>query len=461
TTPVTISDSGAFDLAYTLPAGKTGTHLIRLEYPEELTKAESLEDDWQAQEALRAHQPFELVYRIRTAGGEEKWVWERAQGICAEGDEVQMIEGFISDITEIKQKTERIAEQAALLDKAQDAIIVRDLEHRILYWNQSAERLYGWTAAEARKCSVTELLYRDLTQFHAAMETVLRTGEWVGEIDHLTKDGQGLIIEGHWTLVRDEQGKPKSILAINTNITQRKKIEQQFLRSQRMESIGTLAGGIAHDLNNVLTPIMISVQLLQDQVYDESARELLTVLETTTQRGADLVKQVLSFARGVEGRRVIVRPLQIVHEIERIIHDTFPKNIDVVSAEPRDLWTIHGDPTQLHQVLMNLCVNARDAMPDGGRLTIDLSNVVLDERCSNLSSEAKPGPYLLIKVADTGTGMSDAVMDKIFEPFFTTKEIGYGTGLGLSTTLAIVKSHGGFVNVSSEIGHGSAFNLYI
>jgi PAS domain S-box-containing protein len=361
-----------------------------------------------------------------------------------------------------RQETDaRVREQAALLDKARDAILVRDLDHRILYWNHSAERLYGWSAAEALGRTARELIYRSTGPLDAAFKKVMACGEWVGEMEQVTKEGKPLTVEGHWSLVRDELGNPQSVLAINTDVTERKKIEAQYLRSQRMESIGTLAGGIAHDLNNVLAPIMMSIELLKIQEKDAKRLSILTTIEGSAKRGADMVQQVLSFARGVEGQQLEVQVGHLLKEIQKIVQDTFLKNIEVHSNIPSNLWLVHGDPTQLHQVLLNLCVNARDAMPNGGTLSLAASNIILDEHYAGMNIEANPGPHVRIVVEDSGTGMSPEVIERIFEPFFTTKELGKGTGLGLSTTIAIIKSHGGFVRVYSEVGMGSRFHIYL
>jgi len=245
------------------------------------------------------------------------------------------------------------------------------------------------------------------------------------------------------------------------DLTERKKLEQQLLRSQRMESIGTLAGGIAHDLNNVLAPILLSVEVLTEIVRDDEAAEFLTTLKTSAEHGASLVRQVLSFARGVQGHRIAVNPVHLMNELLKILRDTFPKSVSVRFTPARDLWTVTGDPTQLHQLLLNLCVNARDAMPTGGELAVGMENVVLDETYVAMNTDARPGPYMRITVADTGTGIPLAIQERVFEPFFTTKETGSGTGLGLSTTLAIVKSHGGFIHLYSEPGSGTKFQVYL
>ena len=355
----------------------------------------------------------------------------------------------------------RLREQASLLDKARDAIMVLALDHRILYWNQSAARLYGWTGGESLGRSVAEHLYPDPSPFLAAAEITVARGEWVGEIDQVTKSGERKVVEGHWSLVRDDKGSPKSILAINTDITARRELERQFLRAQRMESIGTLAGGIAHDLNNVLAPIMMSIDLLRNFVSDETGVEVLDMIQVSTRRGAEMVSQVLSFARGVEGHREELRFEPIAKDLARIVRETFPKNIDLGVILQPDLRRISADATQLHQVLLNLCVNARDAMPDGGHIIIKAENQMIDDRFAAMTLNAKPGPYLRIEIEDTGHGIPAEIIDKLFDPFFTTKEIGKGTGLGLSTSLAIVKSHGGFILVDSEPGGGARFGVYL
>ena len=363
-------------------------------------------------------------------------------------------------LTESKQAQEKIHEQAALLDVATDAILVRDLSHRILFWNKGGQRLYGWQAEEAIGENALELLYKDVPNLEVALKTVILVGEWSGELNKVTKSGKEIIVESRWTLMQDEKGQPKSILCVDTDITQKKQLAAQFLRAQRLESIGTLASGIAHDLNNVLAPILISAQLLQQKISDERNQQLLKTVENNAKRGASLIKQVLSFARGVEGKHTILQLRHLITEFKQIIKQTFPKSISVYTDVPADLWTVSGDATQLHQVLMNLCVNARDAMPKGGTLSITAENVLIDENYAAMHLEAKVGSYIAIAVTDTGMGMSGEVVERIFEPFFTTKELGQGTGLGLSTVMGIVKGHGGFVNVCSEVG-STKFKVYL
>ncbi len=360
-----------------------------------------------------------------------------------------------------KRTEERVVETAALLDKSPEAIIVIDLSHRCTHWNKSAERLYGWSAKEAAGKRADQLMYRDAAYFDRAKKEVLEKGEWKGECCQVNKGDEPIVVESQWTLVQDDAGNPKSFLIVNTDLREKKKIEAQMLRTQRMESIGTLAGGIAHDLNNVLAPILMSVEILKEKFRDDQSRRMLSILESSAKRGADMVKQVLTFARGVDGERVLLQPRHLIREIAKIVSETFPKTIQLKTQLPENLWTTMGDATQLHQVLVNLAVNGRDAMPDGGTLSIIAENTVIEPSQTDNPASAKPGFYVVIKVSDTGTGIPRDVLDKIFEPFFTTKEMGKGTGLGLATVLGIVKSHDGFVQVQTEVNKGTTFLIYL
>lgn len=399
-------------------------------------------------------------YRFRRRDGTFAHVLDRGHIIRdTAGKAVRMI-GAMTDITERKESENRIAEQAALLDAASDAILLMTLGDRILFWNRGAERMFGWQGPEALGHNARELLALEAAKFDEANRAVKADGKWQGELAATAKDGRKLLTALRCSVVRDSAGAASSILAILTDITQQKALEAQFLRAQRMESIGTLASGIAHDLNNVLAPLLMSVELLKSEVGD-SARPLLDTLETSSKRGADLVRQVLSFARGLEGERVVVNLPLIFKDIASIMQKTFPKNIRCEITAPPDTWDAMGDPTQLHQVFMNLCVNARDAMPQGGRISILLENVRVDEVYARLNPDAKPGSYVRASVTDTGTGVPEAIREKIFEPFFTTKEVGRGTGLGLSTTIGIVRSHGGFISLYSEPGRGAQFKVYL
>ncbi|MEX2470851.1 MAG: PAS domain S-box protein [Gemmatimonadota bacterium] len=405
---------------------------------------------------------WEDRYRfLRGDGGGYARVLDRGYVVRDDDGEPLRMVGGMSDETDRVEAERRVREQAELLAKAQDAIIVRELDHTITFWNPSAERLYGWSAEEAVGRRIEDLLYEALEAFRTATSTVLNEGEWAGELEQVRKDGTTITVEGRWTLVRDDDGEPDRILAINTDVTERKKLLAQFLRAQRMESIGTLAGGIAHDLNNVLAPILLSIELLRLDEEDPETRETLETIEDSARRGAEMVRQVLSFARGVESARVALDVKRVVNDVERVVRDTFPKNITFRNEMPDDLWPLLGDPTQIHQVLLNLFVNARDAMPDGGTLRLEAANVSIDDHYAELSGQAEAGPYVRLSVIDTGEGMPPGVVQQVFDPFFTTKDVGKGTGLGLSTVAAIVRSHEGFVNVYSEPGRGTTFRVYL
>ena len=365
------------------------------------------------------------------------------------------------DRSELKHAEERAREQASLLDLAADAIIVRDLEGRVVYWNRGAERLYGWTSEEAVGRSNLDLMQVAPEKFSAAERELLETGSWSELVEQKTKDGVTVVVNSRWTLVRDEHKRPKSVLVINTDLTETKKLESQFLRAQRLEAIGTLASGIAHDLNNILAPILMSVGFLRKGNANPETESFLNIIETSAERGAGIVKQVLTFARGVEGDRVRLEPKNLVDELAKIMVQTFPRNIDIQIQMPPDLWPVAADATQLHQVLLNLCVNARDATPPGGRITVSAKNVDVDRHLVAMNPGAQVGPHVAFSVADTGAGMSAETMQKIFDPFFTTKEVGKGTGLGLATVVGIVKSHAGFLTLKSYLGVGSTFTVFI
>jgi PAS domain S-box-containing protein len=365
-------------------------------------------------------------------------------------------------LAEIRRAEKRIQEQAALLDKARDAIMVVDLDERIGYWNQSSEGLYGWSAAEAIGKKTSELFCREPSALLGeALAITLARGEWTGELRQLTRAGAEIVVESRWTLVRDNDGRPKARLVVDTDVTEKKHLEAKFLRAQRLESLGTLAGGVAHDFNNVLTPIVMAVDILKDDLPVEQRQAILDSLEASARRGADMVKQILSFARGVEGQRVPLHLKHVIREAESMLQHTLPKSIEIRTAVDRDLWLVSGDGTQLHQLVMNLCVNARDAMPQGGVLTITADNVHLTADDLRTGRDVPPGPFIQLEVQDTGTGIAPEVVDKIFDPFFTTKELGKGTGLGLSTVLGIVKGHGGFIDVTSRVGTGTCFRIYL
>lgn len=364
------------------------------------------------------------------------------------------------DLTGRKRIEQQIVEQSELLDLV--PAIVRDENDKITLWTTGAERLYGFFSEEALGKTPNELLN---TQFPEPMEDIraelLVAGKWEGELIQRRRDGKRITVVSQWTVRKETDSSALAILEVNTDLTEQRNIEAQLLRAQRMESIGTLAGGIAHDLNNILAPIMLSVDMLDMEVKSPAGKEFLSVLSSNAQRGSEMIRQVLSFARGVEGERHMLQPTVLVKEMVRVLKETLPKSIDIHSQLPQDSYLLSADPTQLHQLLMNLCINARDAMPHGGTLTIKVENTFIDENYARLNLEARSGNYVKISVSDTGTGIDPEITERIFEPFFSTKELGKGTGLGLSTALTIVKGHGGFINIYSEKDRGTQITIHL
>ncbi|MCU1438755.1 MAG: multi-sensor hybrid histidine kinase [Naasia sp.] len=356
----------------------------------------------------------------------------------------------VRDVTEdqanrmrLEQTTARLRTQAAMLDAASDVIMVGDLDGRPLYWNRSAEEASGWAIDELPDGRVAEFLYADQDALHLAAAALRRDGHWSGELRRRKRDGSIVLHDCRWQVLRDEDGNPTSFFAVETDITEWRSGEEQRYRNQRMESLGTLAGGIAHDLNNVLTPILMGAQLLADDV-DPGRRALVDSIEASAKRGSELIRQVLQFARGEGAERRAVDVSALIDEVAQFARGTLAKDIAVTVDAPAELPPVNADATQLFQVLVNLITNAGDAMPDGGRLQIEAT---ADDR------------RLTIVVADTGMGMAADVVERAFEPFFTTKAIGRGTGLGLSTSIAIVRAHGGELEADSCPGAGTRMTL--
>jgi PAS domain S-box-containing protein len=366
---------------------------------------------------------------------------------------------FVRDISERKRTEARFRR---LVDSNAQGVIFWKTNGEITEANDAFLNMMGYSREDLEEgrinwAAMTPPEYDDLDR-HALKEIAAKGVFTPFEKEYLRKDGSRVpVLLGAAAF---EDNREEGVCFV-LDLTERKMLEQQFLRAQRMECVGTLAGGIAHDLNNVLSPIMMSLAILRMRFADADSLEILDTLSASAQRGSDMVRQVLSFARGVEGRRMEVQIRHIVQDMEKTVRDTFLKSIEMRTASPSGLWTVMGDPTQLHQVLMNLCVNARDAMPTGGRLTVSAENRNLDAHYASLNPEAKPGPYVFIQVEDTGSGIPPGNLERIFDPFFTTKEVGKGTGLGLSTSLAIIRSHGGFMRVTSEMGKGTKFQIHL
>ncbi len=374
---------------------------------------------------------------------------------------------FISikqDITERKRNEEDLRELngrlKALFEDSPLPSVVLDDQGIITLWNPAAERIFGWEASEmiGKPPHVPEKKAAE----HKELLKRVMAGEHIQGLEMIRerKDGTTLNLLFSAAPLYDAKGKATSSMAVFSDVTEQKRLEAQFLRAQRLESVGQMAGGIAHDLNNILAPILMGIPMLREELKSEELKALMSAMENSAKRGAAIIKQILTFSRGVPSERVPLQTNYILQEIAQIIRETFPKSITLKHSIPNDLWNIEGDVTQLHQVLMNLCVNARDAMPKGGVLTLAAENVVLDENFAATIPNAKPGSYLVWLVSDTGTGISHRDMDRIFDPFFTTKESSKGTGLGLSTVLGIIHNHDGLILVDSKVGQGTQFRVY-
>lgn len=369
---------------------------------------------------------------------------------------------------------QKIREQAALIDIATDAIFVRDLAGQITFWSQGATKLYGWRADEAIGQSARQLLQkRDEALLKEALTTTIKQGFWQGELSETTKGGKQLLVVSRWTFVPDEAGSPKFLMEVNTDITDKKQRETQYYQAQRLESLGQLAGGVAHDLGNVLTPILGVAQLLRLTLknVDSSTQEQLDILERSAKRGANMVRQILTFAKGSPETETTVDIAALLQEVIDVARQGFSNSIEIYPkfSSPKMLdKNIDGlsrevvvDSTHLHQVFMNLCINARDAMPEGGSLTISLDNTFVAKSSANKDLKMVAGHYVVVTVADTGIGIAPDVIDRIFDPFFTTKAPDKGTGLGLATVIGIVKNAGGFLKVFSDMGKGTTIKVYL
>ncbi|MDB9305775.1 PAS domain S-box protein [Nodularia spumigena CS-591/12] len=366
------------------------------------------------------------------------------------------------DISDRLQAQQKIREQAALLDITTDAILVRDLQNQILYWNKGAEKIYGWRAEEAIGKNTWELLSPEASpQLAVALTTVLKNGSWFGELRKVTRNGKRIIINSRWTLMYDTVGAPRSIMTVDTDITEKKQLEIQLQRAQQLESLGTLTSAIAHDLKNILSPMMTVAQLLplKHPQLSESSLQMLKLLETHTKQGTDLVQQIQSFTSNFEGKGSIVLVSNLIKDIEQTIKNIFPKSIESDMNISSEIEFVRGNQAQLHEVLINLLVNARNAMPQGGKVEISGHKVLIDDSFTKTHIGAKVGEYLVITVSDTGIGMSPELIAKILTPSFTTQEQNKVTGLGLA--IDIINSYGGFLEVSSQVGVGSQFQVYL
>lgn len=421
-----------------------------------------------------------FVEKARNGQPEEReWTYVRKDGshltvalvITASFDASGKVDGFLGmakDLSTTKQTERDLKSLALRLGLATQAMQAGvwdwDVRTNVIDWDKKMYEIYGQpvNGPVTYQKWADAVVPEDFPHAEATLQRVIASKSSASAEFRITVPNGALRhIHAAEGVVLDDAGEVVRVIGVNIDTTERKKLEHQFLRSQRIESMGTLAGGIAHELNNILAPIMMSIHILKDTAHDIETDDILETIDHSAKRGADIVRQVLSLARGVEGERIEVQPKSLLKDLENIIKNTFPKDVRLQLSIPDNTWAIWGDPTQVHQILLNLCLNARDAMPHGGSLAVRIENCALDEQYAAMNLQAKAGRYVNISVTDTGTGIPPELIDKIFEPFFTTKELNKGTGLGLSTVIAIVKSHGGIINVYSEPGNGTTFKVYL
>ncbi len=355
-----------------------------------------------------------------------------------------------------------LRDYADFLGQTREAVVATNLPGMIVFWNEGASRLFGWRSDEVIGRLAADVFDPVMAaSFDTARAEVFAKGEWTGELRIRNRKGQELIVESRQLSLRGGAGQARLRLCITTDITDRKRLEEQFLRSQRMEGIGLLAAGIAHDLNNMLAPILLASSMLREHVSDPMAIGLLGTLEKSAERGANLVRQIVAFAHGSSGEHRTLQVKHVLHDVAAVVTGTFPKSVRLEDRVSPDLCSIRANPTQIHQVLLNLCVNARDAMPEGGTLRLRAENRVLTVGAAEAIPGARPGVFVVLQVEDTGTGIAPDVFVRMWEPFFTTKASGKGTGLGLATVRGIVENHGGFIEVSTARDVGSSFRIFL
>jgi len=366
---------------------------------------------------------------------------------------------------EATQSAEQAAVDATVAARgAHDAVIVSDFDDTILFWNDGAERLYGVAGDIARTRPLPEIVQASPQQLVMAAPALLTTGNWLAELPQSPNDATQTLIRTHWSLLCAANNEPAGIVRIDSNLTAARREESRFLRTQRLETVGALAGGIAHDLNNILSPILMSIGLLRNAVQDSGAQRMLNIIESSAQRGTTVVKQVFTFARGLDGERVLLQPKHLVNDVSKLISPTLPRNIDLRTEFPADLWTVNGDPMQLHQLLLNLCIRARDAMPAGGTLTIGAENVDIDLPLMRKYRAAQTGAYVLLRVADTSKGLSKAEMTTLFATVPNQAASGDpppSWQSDLATVQHILEKHGGFFAADSERDKGTVFRAFL
>jgi PAS domain S-box-containing protein len=418
-------------------------------------------------QAMETHAPSAMENQFAGPNGVAKWFQLYIQPV-PEGVFILSL-----DITDRKHAEEELAKNRArfeaIVENLHEGLILADLQGKLLHWNRAALSMLGFSSSEerggaisdfARMFALTTVDGEVVPPEDRPMARVLRGEKLVDlelRVSRIGEPWERLFVYNGSIVHYDDDAL--AFVSIR-DVTEQRELERRYIRAQRMESIGTLAGGVAHDLNNILMPIVFGATLLRRVKLDERSMHTIETIERAAKRGADLVKQILSFARGAVPARTAVNLHDVASEVGSIVRSTFPKSITLSTDLPPNLYPVSGDFTQLVQILLNLCVNARDAMQHGGRIDVSAINTAISAQMAQ-TKQANAGHYVILQVTDEGKGMPDEIVQRIFEPFFTTKEVGQGTGLGLSTVQDIVRRYGGFLDVFSEVGKGTTFRVFL
>jgi PAS domain S-box-containing protein len=373
----------------------------------------------------------------------------------------QVVYCAINDRSVQRRTEDHALAQAAFLEKPAEVFFIQTLDGFVTHWGVEAEKFYGFKAAEILGKKIPSQITLPPELATAALQAVLAHGEWSGQARILSADAQHIDIQMRWVILNPLDGQPSSVLVLAEDAAELLQLSEDRLRAHRHECVGMLSGGIAHDLNNVLQPISMFLDLLRYRLPDAESVEMLDAVEANLRRSTDLVRQILAFSSGARTEQHALNIPELISEVSTFIRSTFPKTIQFQVTVPENIHPVMGNATQLEQVLLNLCVNARDAMPDGGRIKIEVSNFYADESFARRQTHAQPQSYVRITVSDTGHGIPRPLRKKIFEPFFTTKGPNKGTGLGLATAVGIIRNHGGFLTLETEEGCGSSFHAFL
>ncbi len=419
-------------------------------------------------------------FRALCRDGTTKWFEVMATSIMYRGRTANM--GNVADITARKKSDRALLESRqeyrdlyeesrgkeelyrSLLNSSPAAVVVYDMKGKVRYVNDSFTRLFGWTLEEMRGKRVPYVPDSEIEITMTAVRKALEEGgvQSSFETRRQTKDGKVLDVSVRGSRYHDHEGNPEGLLVVLDDITERRRLEEQLRQAARMEAIGQLAGGVAHDFNNLLTGVMGYSSLLLQQMDEENPyRDKIVQISRAAERAVGLTRQLLAFGRKQMLDVRVVDLNAAVAEFEPFLRRLIGEDIEFETVLADSLGRVKADPGQLEQIIMNLAVNARDAMPSGGKMTIETAEVSLDEEYARTHPEVEPGPYVMLAVSDTGRGMKQEMVERIFDPFFTTKEKGIGTGLGLSTVYGIVKQHQGHISVYSETGSGTVFKVFL